>query len=167
MKKKGTFIYSLYRNGLLLEKSFSQNLITTEGLQYLFNGMFNGGNQISIWYFAPFENDYTPTNEDTYAVPGYTECTAYDELIRAQLWLPTDQPYMGTIMSEDWCYSAITMNDTKDIYGAALVGGGSSPTVKGNIDGGGVLFCSSKKSSIVRCRAGDVLTLAYMISPDV
>jgi hypothetical protein len=118
-----------------------KNLVTNEGKNSLLNIMFHNATQIATWYFVLFETDYTPLVGNTYAVPGYTETTAYDEATR-----PAFVEIESTAQSTDNSASkaTFTFNAGKTIYGGALVGGGTDPTVKGNTAGGGTLYSAAK-----------------------
>jgi hypothetical protein len=116
--------------------------------------MFHGATQITTWYFVLFEADYTPLVTDTYAVPGYTETTAYDEATR-----PAFVEAESTAQSLDNSANkaTFTFNTIKTIYGGALVGGGTDPTVKGDTAGGGTLYSSAKFSENKPVTSGDIL----------
>ncbi len=55
-----------------------------EGRNYMMDVAVHGGAQITDWYIALFEGDYTPQDDDTAAniVARATEITAYTEPIR-------------------------------------------------------------------------------------
>jgi len=130
------------------------NLITNQGKNANLNIMFHGATQITTWYFVLFEADYTPLVTDTYAVPGYTETTAYDEATR-----PAFVEAESTAQSLDNSANkaTFTFNTIKTIYGGALVGGGTDPTVKGDTAGGGTLYSSAKFSENKPVTSGDIL----------
>ena len=115
------------------------NLITNEGLDAILDIMFHGSTQITTWYFAPFEDDYTPLATNTYAVPGYTECTAYDEANRQAF---VEGAASGQSISNSGNRAALTISATKTLYGSGLVGGGTDADTKGDTAGGGTLVLS-------------------------
>lgn len=120
-----------------------RNLVTLEGRNSVLGVQFASGTQITAWYVAPFENDHTPAAGDTYAVPGYTECTTYDETTRVQ-WQQGGAA--AGVISNTAIKASLTFNAVKDIYGAGLVGGGTAASTKSDTAGGGTLFCESQFS---------------------
>lgn len=120
------------------------NIVTNEGLDAILDIMFHEATQITTWYIFPFEDDYTPLATNTYAVPGCTECTAYDEANRVEFVeaAASSQEITNTANRAEF-----TMNATKTLYGACLVGGGSAPSTKSNTAGGGTLFASGTFAS--------------------
>lgn len=146
-----------YRNGNLIDQWEQKNVNTTEGINSLLNIYFHGATQITTWYMALFEDDYTPLITDTYAVPGYTECTAYDEATRPEY---VEAEATARVTTNVVSKATFTISATKTIYGASLVGGGSAATTKGDTAGGGVLFCASKFGTSKSVVDNDVL-MAY------
>jgi hypothetical protein len=130
------------------------NLVTNEGKNANLNIMFHGHTQITPWYFVLFEDNYTPLIGNTYAVPGYTETTAYDELTRPEF---TEIESTAQTTNNSASKATFTFNAIKTIYGGALVGGGTDPTVKANTAGGGTLYCSAKFSESKPVVSGDIL----------
>lgn len=149
------------RNGKVIDQEVVRNIVTTEGLNNLIDVYFKAGTQIASWYVALFESDYTPLATDTYAAPGWTETTAYDELTRPQ-WVG------GTVSAGSCDNSAskatFTFNASKTIYGGALVGGGSNPTQKGNTAGGGTLYCGVRFATSKGVVATDVLKITATVT---
>jgi hypothetical protein len=139
----------------------ARNLVVNEGLNALLNIMFHASTQITTWYVAIFESDTTPLATHTYASPGYTECTAYDEGTRPEY---VEAAASGQSITNSANKAVFTFNATKTIYGAALVGGGSAPSTKGNTAGGGTLFCSCKFSSSKPVEDDDTLSVTYTLS---
>lgn len=120
------------------------NVTTTEGRTNMLGTYFSGDTQNTTWYYIVFEDNYTPLVTNTYASPGFTECTAYDEATRPQ-W--QEGGASAASITNSATKASFTFNDTKTIYGSALVAGGTDPNTKGNTAGGGVLFCSSQFTS--------------------
>jgi len=120
------------------------NIMTDEGINYILDAALSGLTPITTWYCTVFENDYTPLATNTYATPGYTECTAYDEATRPQ-W--SEAGVSSKVITNSASKATFTFNATKTIYGGALVGGGSAPTTKADTAGGGKLICSVQFTS--------------------
>jgi hypothetical protein len=117
------------------------NTFTAEGLNHMLDSTFHAATQITTWYFAIFESDTTPADGTTYAVPVYTESTAYDEANRPAF---VESAASGKSLNNTASKAQFTISATKTIYGAALVGGGTDADTKGDAAGGGTLMCGSK-----------------------
>lgn len=133
-----------WRQGKMLSKTKDTNLVVNEGLDDNLDVYFSSGTQITAWYIAPFNDDHTPAAGDTYAVPGYTETSNYDEATRQQ-WV--EAGVSARVITNSASRATLTFNATETIYGAGLVGGGTAATTKGDTAGGGTLFCESQFSS--------------------
>jgi len=149
-------------DGKLKWKSLQNpNVMTAEGLDHLLNVLLHGGTQIGTWYVVPFENDFTADGDETYAVPGYTECTAYTEANRVAF---NEAASSSQSVTNSANKATFNINATKTIYGAALVGGGTGGDTKGDTAGGGVLLCAAKFSSAKPCESGDTLKITAIVS---
>ena len=131
----------LYRNGDLLLSKVDHNTIPTAALNDILEVYLRAGTQKTVWYIAPFETDTTPGLTTTYTTPVFTECTAYDEETR-QAFSPAAAT--GGVMTSSASKAILTCSATKTIYGAALVGGGSAASTKGDTAGGGIIFSAAK-----------------------
>ena len=136
-----TWDWEHWRNGKIIDRWSEQNLMVDEGITSVMDVALSGGTQITAWYVVCFEDNHTPGASDTYATPGYTETTAYDEATRPA-W--TEAGVSAKVITNSASKASFTFNATKTIYGSALVGGGSAPTTKGNTAGGGTLMCESQ-----------------------
>jgi hypothetical protein len=132
-----------WHNGILLRRWQDHNLCTLEGRNHILDAVFAGATQISTWYVVPFEDNHTPAAGDTYAVPGFTESTAYDETTRPQ-W--QNGSVAAGVISNTLIKASFAFNALKTIYGGALVGGGTDGPTKNDQAGGGALFCASQFS---------------------
>lgn len=120
MKEMGLSIEGLETRGdsVVLSVEDVSNLIPTEGLNYMLGATLTGVTQISSWYIALFEGDYTPVAGVTAATfpAAATESTAYTEATRVA-WTP------GSIsagsVSNTASKAVFTINATKTIYGIA------------------------------------------------
>lgn len=149
------------RNGGLKWTERNHNLVTNEGLNALLDIMFHGATQITTWYIGLFEDDYTPLATNTYAAPGFTESTAYDEANRVEF---NEAAASGQSMTNSANKASFTMNAAKTIYGGFLVGGGSSAGTKGDTAGGGKLYCASQFSSPKAVEDDDILKVTVTLS---
>lgn len=161
---RAIFDFELIRDGKVFDKWQSKNLVTNEGQNYLLDAAFSGGTPITAWYVVVFENNHTPNAANTYATPGFTESTAYNEATRPA-WQEAGVSSQSITNSAN--KATFTFNATKTIYGAALVGGGSAPSTKGNTAGGGKLYNVSTFSASKSVQSGDVLNVTVTLSTQV
>jgi hypothetical protein len=150
-----------FRKGKLIDFWEQGNVCTTEGLTEMLDIMFHGATQITTWYILLFEDDYTPLITNTYAVPGFTESEAYDEATRVEYVVAAGS---ANSITNSVSKAAFTISSSKTIYGAALVGGGTDPTVKSNTAGGGTLFASSRFGTAKEVVDDDVLLVTCTIT---
>ena len=134
------------------------NIVTNEGLDHVLNVYLHAATQITTWYLAIFEDDHTCAAGDTYAVPGYTESSSYDEATRPA-YVEAASTARSTTNSAS--KGTFTISATKTIYGAALV----SSSVKDDVAAASaVLFASGSFTTAKACTDDDVLELTYTIS---
>ena len=161
IKIGGRFIMDCYdKHGNHKWHNETHNLVTDEGLDAILDIMFHGSTQLTTWYVALFENDYTPDGDETYAVPEYTESTAYDEAGRQEYEEAAASSQSTTNSANK---ATFTMSDTKTIYGAALVAGGTDADTKGDTAGGGTLFCLAQFTNAKSVNDDDTLEVTYTI----
>jgi hypothetical protein len=150
-----------WRDGSRIDSWVERNLCTNEGLDYLLDAAFSGATAISTWYVAVYDNNHTPASNNTYATPGFTEATNYSGT--------RPQWEEGGVSSKSITNSAnkasLTFTSAATIYGAALVGGGTAATTKGDAAGGGTLFNVSAFSSGAKSMASsDILKVTLTIT---
>ena len=148
-------------DGTVKWREVAKNIVTNEGLDAILNIMLHAATQITTWYVAIFEDDHTPAAGNTYAVPGYTESTAYDEATRPEY---EEAAASSQSITNSANKATFTIDATKTIYGAALVGGGTEASTKGNTDGGGTLLCSCAFDSSKAVEDDDTLEVTYEVS---
>ena len=73
-----------WRDDKLLAKRIEENLCPDEFINHVLDIALSNGSQITNWYLALFSNNHSPAAGDTYATPGFTEATGYDETTRPQ-----------------------------------------------------------------------------------
>lgn len=137
------------------------NVVTLEALDHILNVVLHGVTPISAWYCLLVESNTTPVTSMTYAVPTFTECTAYDEATRPA-WVEGAASSQSITNSSN--KSVFTISGTKTLYGAALVGGGTAATTKNDTAGGGILFCYAKFGTARSVEDNDVINLTYTVS---
>ncbi len=151
-----------YRNGRLIDHERIHNLITNEGLDAWLDIMFHGSTQITTWYVVLFSTNTTILATHTYAVPGYTEVTTeVDEATRqAYVEAASSSQSITNIASK----ALYTFNTNATIYGAALVGGGTNATTKGDTAGGGTEFAAAKFAASKAVADDDILATTVTIT---
>ena len=141
-----------WRDGEIIDQWIETNICTDEGLNKILGVMFAAATQITSWYVGIYNTDTTPTAAMTYATPSFTESTHYSEATRP-LWNE------GAVASKSVDNSAnkasFTISTSETIYGAALFGGGTAATTKGDSAGGGVIYNVSDFSGGAKTVASD------------
>jgi hypothetical protein len=150
-----------WRDGAVVDSWVERNLCTNQGLNYLLDAAFSGATAISTWYVAVYDNNHTPASNNTYATPGFTEATNYSGT-RPQ-W--EEGGVSGKAIANSANKASLTFTSAATIYGAALVGGGTAATTKGDAAGGGKLFNISAFSSGAKSMASsDILKVTITIT---
>ena len=161
-KLKGIFEVECFdKYGNLKWKERVSNIITNEGLDAILDIMIHGATQIATWFCTLVETDTAPAAGMTYAVPVYTESTAYDEATRPEY---VEAAASSQSITNSANKAVFTIDATKTMYGASLVGGGSAPSEKGNTAGGGTLLCYAKFAASRSVVDNDVINLTYTLS---
>lgn len=128
----GVFTVDHMRDGELLERSESPNLVTNEGLNHILSTVLAGGTPVGTWYLGLFEGNYTPVGTVTAATitSASTESTAYDEATRQEYQeaAPSSQSVTNAANR-----ATFTMNATKTIYGAFLVSASAKSATTGTL----------------------------------
>jgi hypothetical protein len=151
-----------WRRGELIDSWVEKNLCTNEGLNYLLGAGFTGVTAISDWYIAVYDNNHTPASNNTYATPGFTEATNYDEATRPE-W--DNAGVSAKALTNTAAKASFTFTSAATIYGAALVGGGTAATTKGDAAGAGKLYNVSAFSSGAKGMASsDILKVTITIT---
>ena len=157
MPVMGVFELEHRRNGKLIGRDIASNIVTTEGLNHILSTVVAGGSQVSPWYVALFEGNYTPVAGLTAATftASATECTAYDEAARVAYVEGTPS---GGVIDNSASRAVFTMNATKTIYGGALL----SVSTKSSTSG--TLLAAARFSSSRAVVDDDELSLRYSLT---
>lgn len=144
-------------DSVVLSSEEIDNLVPTEGLNYLLGAGLTGVSQLSSWYIALFEGNYTPVAGVTAATfpAAATESTAYDEAARVA-WTPGS--ISGGSVTNSASKAVFTINATKTIYGIAQ----SSASAKSATTG--VLVSVAKFAAAKSVVAADVLNVTSTIT---
>lgn len=118
--------------GDVIGRDIASNLIPTAALNHFLSVVVAGGGQVSPWYYALFEGNYTPTSALTAAnfTATATECTAYDETTRVTYVEGTPS---GGVVDNAASRSVFTMNATKTVYGGALLSVAAKSSTSGTL----------------------------------
>jgi hypothetical protein len=162
-KFEGTFIATCRdKDGKFKWQEKTRNLVTNEGLDAILDIMFHADTQITTFYVVLAEDDVTPLATHDYATPGFTEvAAAIDEATRPEYEEGASSSQSITNNSNK---ATFTFNDTKVIYGAALVGGGTDANTKDDQAGGGILWCYAQFASSKNVDSGDTIDLTYTLT---
>ena len=161
-KFKGVFeIEVTDQEGNLISKSRAENIITDEGLDHILDVVLHAATQITTWYCVIFESDTTPDGAETYAVPVFTEFEAYDELTRPEYVEAASSSQSVTNSANK---AVFTASDTKTLYGAGLVGGGTDADTKGDVAGGGTLLCCGVFDANQPVVDNNIVNLTYTVT---
>lgn len=154
---KGVYHGKIVRDGVVIDEFESPNLVTNEGLNHLLSIELAAGTQITSWYLAPYEGNYTPVASVTAATitAASTECTAYTQSTR-QAW--TAGSVSSQAVSNSASPATFTFNATKTIYGAFLISNSTKSATSGT------LFSASLFGSAKSVTSGDQLILTYSFS---
>jgi len=151
--------WEIWRQGKMIDSWRDHNLCTDQGIEDLLDVYFSDGTQTNTHYIALFSDNHTPAAGNTYATPGYTESTAYDEAAR-QTW--TEAGVSSKSITNSASKASFTMSTAVTIYGGALV---SSATKGDTAASGAKLFCVSQFDGGSKVlSASDVLKVTVTIS---
>jgi len=151
---KGIYHGLHVRDGKVIDEWEDENIVPTEGLNYFLSIGLAAGTQITSFYLAPFEANYTPVSTVTAATitAASTETTAYTSGTRVA-W--TAGSVSAGAVSNSASPATFTFNATKTIYGAFLISNSTKSATTGTLISAS-LFSSSK--SVVNL---DQLILTY------
>lgn len=108
-----------WRGNKKLAERIEENICPDEFINYVLDAALSGGTPVTSWYIAIFSNDYTPIAGNTYAVPGFSEGSGYDETTRPA-W--SEAGVSAKSITNSASKATFTMDGTNtSIYGAALV----------------------------------------------
>jgi len=141
---KAGFVYTVEtvnkRTGEVVEVSEETNLMPVQGINHMLDVTLISATQITDWYLALYENDYTPSSADVASTfPTLAgEATAYSSATRLELALASAS---AGVSSNAANRSEFEFTETKTIQGGFII---STPT-KGST--AGVLLSAVKFSS--------------------
>ena len=168
IKPQNAIIRSIYdvehwRKGELLSKTRDSNLVTNEGLDRLLDEMFGAEAKITPWYVLIFNTNTTILATHTYAVPGFTESSDYDEGIRQEY---TDVPSSSQSITNSVAKAIFTISASTTIYGAGLVGAtaGNITTIGDTAATNGTEYCAALFGAAKVYVDDDVLNVTIVLT---
>jgi len=122
MKIGGVFTFEIVRNGEVVDSWSEKNLVTTQGIKAFLDSAF-GFVASQPLYLSIYEGNVTPTSSLTMAnyASVCTEATSYDSATRPAFVGVNTNNLVSNVAS----MGEFLMTANKNIYGAALVMGGS------------------------------------------
>ncbi len=132
------------------------NIITTQGLNYLWDIGLGAGTQITAWFVNAVETNTTAAITMTYAVPVFTEWDGFTQAARIA-FVPAASA--GGVITNSASKAVFTSAEAKTLYGGALFGGGTDADTWKDTAGGGTLFCYSKFAASEDVENGDTFKI--------
>jgi hypothetical protein len=167
IKIGGIFGVECIRNGEKIWEEHVHNLVTTEGLNAIINGLFKpgaGGFTVpATWFVGLFDTDTTILATHTYHTPGFTESANYDNIAVRSTYVPNAASTAGSI-SNSSSPSTFTMSGTPGtIYGAAIFSINTRADHTEDVDVN-ALFCAQKFTAGRVVVADDVINVTYTLT---
>jgi hypothetical protein len=153
----GVFGHRVRHDGKWSGWEFAPNIVVDQGLDHILDVAFSAATQLTTWYIAPFEGNYTPLSTDTSAdiASNATESTAYSEANRVT-WVEagvSSQSITNSASPADF-----SINATKTMYGAFLI---SNNTKSGTT---GTLAAASRFAASRSVVNLDTLSITYTLT---
>ena len=129
-----------WRKDVLLATRVDHNVCPDEFINHMLDVVLGGVTPVDPWYIGLIDDDTAPVAGDTYASPGFSETTGYDETTR-QEYIPAAAA--SKVITNTDNKAAFTMTGTPStIYGAALFSyaGKNDQAQSGAVLGPAVLF---------------------------
>jgi len=139
------------------DKIIGHNLVVNQGIDEILNNGLHG----TVWYFAPWITNTTPTATDTYATPVNTEATTQISETTRQEW--AEGAASGKSITNATA-AVITAASPVTIYGFGIVGKGTAASTKGDTAGGGILVASGLFTAGKSLAVGETLSLYYTMN---
>jgi len=153
----GVFGSRVKRGSSFTPWSWSDNIIVNQGLDHILDVILHAATQVTTWYIAPFEGNYTPVATDTAAniTANSTESTAYDESTRVEY---VEAAASSQSITNAASVAVFTINDTKTMFGAFLVSASAKSATTGS------LLAASRFATSRAVIAADVLQVTYTLT---
>lgn len=156
VKAGGYFTVEHVRDGKVIHREDSKNIVVDEGLTYILDVALSNAPQSSTFYIGIFSNNYTPVAGDTAASNGMTEITTQVDETARPTW--TDAGVSSKSLTNSAYPAVFTANTTVSAYGAFLI---SDSTMGG---ASGKLIAASKFASVRNLVNTDTLNVTYTLT---
>jgi hypothetical protein len=165
LRVAGVFHLQHIRDGEIIDEFDAPNVVTDEGVNYGLDVSLSAGTQITSWYLALKDNTGDPVDgSETYATPVFSEITAYSEANRPA-W--TDGGVSAKSVDNSGSPADFSITSSVTVYGVSLVGGGSTPSTKGDTAGGGKMWSVGNFTGGSKdLTNGDTLRVTYTLTGD-
>jgi len=161
---EGKIFAEFVRNGEVFDRDDISNLFVNQGRTYSVGAGLIGVTAITNWRLILLGASPTVAAGDTYATHGgWTEFTNYVEATRPQWVGVAGSPGVVTNAASVGEFTIGTGGGT--IGGAGMVGGGSAPTTKGDVAGGGTLWAAAAFGTGNRTLVvNDIIRITYQFT---
>jgi hypothetical protein len=155
----GAFTHEVHRQGESLGIATDDNIVVTEGLNYILNSALHDDPKVGTWYCSLFATNSSPVAGLTAADYNATlnEITEYDETTRPAY---VEAAAAGGIITNSASKAQFTINATVNNWGAALL----SDSAKESAAAGQKLLAAVKYAAVRALQAGDILSLQYSLT---
>lgn len=146
-----------HRGSEIVDHFVDTNIVVDQGLTSMLDVYLGAATQLSSWYVALFEGNYTPVSSVTAATiaSASTECTAYTNSTRLAY---TPAAAASKAITNAASRANFVFNASKTIYGAFLI----SDNTKGGT--AGTLFSAARFGTSKAVASSDELLLTYAFS---
>lgn len=152
----------------LMWEEHTHNLVTTEGLNALLNGIFHTGVGYftcpANWFIGLVNTNTAPAANMTYHVPSFTESADYDNIAVRSTYTLDSASSAGSI-SNSASPSTFTMSGSTTIYGAATFSINTRADHTEDVDVN-ALYCYSLFSAGRVVVDNDVINVTYTLTAD-
>ena len=160
LKVGGKFVCTQLRDGKVIDKWESKNIVVNQGLNYMLNTALDAQAAQSAWYVGIFSGNYTPLATDTAATiaANATESAAYSNSTTRPAWRLPSGGSTAQNLTNSASQATFVMSAAVTIYGALLC---SSNVINGTA---GVLMAASQFATARTLASGDNLLVTYSLS---
>ncbi len=164
LKLKGTWTIKQVRNGKVIHKEVSYNIIPYEGINHILSLTVASGAGGDTWYAGLFKNNVTPVLSDTVAL-ALGSAGTYGEITDTDFSPLTNRPTVtwGTIANGSVDNSAATIAFTA-IATSTVVYGGFICSSQAKLATTGILLSAKLFSAPRTLLANDILYLTVQIN---
>jgi hypothetical protein len=173
LNMSGKYVVEHWRNGQRINEYHFPNGIVDEGKNQLLNVQFHAQGAISAWFMGLIDNAGWSSVEDDDAyididgANGWAEFALYTDAGNGDSATTRPAWDEGSASGQSITNSSVTVFDITGpgtVKGLFLVGGPSTPNIKGNSSSGNTLWATALFSGDVAVLNGDQLKATYTVS---